>query len=464
MRIALINEGTYPYGSGALGTWCEQLVRGLDEHAFWLVNLVEGRPAVASALPPNVARLTTIARAGRSVFPDGGPVSREAAIRQHRRLATHAAVLLCRGMVDDGAPSAAMFRTGLRRLTGLAADGTHPLVGVPLGPVLLDAWRAGAGSGLPRPTIADAENAAMLLERAVRPLAARLPDLDLCHVVHSGGSVLVALAHRWRNGVPYVLTEHDGYGTDPLLAAATGYPEVQAVLHRFLRALTRLGNAEASAVTPPDERMRQWALRHDADPAVIRVVPPGLDPYDHPPLREEPTEPVLAWLGEPAELPVALAAFDQVRRAVPDARLIVIGAAPDGGPRPVGVNFSGPVTGYRALFGKAGVVAMSGGLARMPYPLLEAMFCGRATVCTDLGGLDAMVGAGARTVPPGDPAALAAACVPLLTDVPQRRALGAAARELARTRFRLDTMLDSYREVYPQATASAPAERLAGLR
>ena len=46
MRIALINEGTYPYGSGALGTWCQQLVRGLDEHAFRLVNLVEGRPPV----------------------------------------------------------------------------------------------------------------------------------------------------------------------------------------------------------------------------------------------------------------------------------------------------------------------------------------------------------------------------------------------------------------------------------
>ncbi len=455
MRIALINEGTYPYGSGALGTWCQQLVRGLDEHAFWLVNLVEGRPPVAYPLPPNVARLTTIARGGAVVPPDGGTMPRAVALRQHRRLATHAAVLLCRGMFGESGHSAAMFRSGVRRLTDLAAGGVHPLVGIPLGAVLLDAWRAAVDGPLPRPTIAAAENAAILLERAVRPLAAPPLDVEACHVVHSGGPVLVALAHLWRHGIPYVLTEHHGYGADPLLAAAAGHPDVQAVLHRFLRALTRLGNAEAAAVTPPDERMRKWALRHDADPAVLRGIPPGVDPYQHPPLREEPAEPVLAWLGEPDELPVTLLAFDRIRRAVPDARLIVIGAAPEGAPRPPGVGFSGPVTGYRALFGKASVLAMSGGHAWMPYPLLEAMFCGRATVCTDLGDLAATVGTGARPVPPGDPAALAAACVPLLTDTHERRALGAAARERARARFRLDLMLDGYREVYEKAAEAA---------
>src|SRR5437764_8112210 len=168
-----MHGGTYPDGSGALGAWCQQLGRGLDEHAFRLVNLVESRPPVAYPLPPNVARLTTIARAGASVLPDDGPIPRGAAIRQHRRLATHAAVLLCRGMLDEGAHSLAMFRSGLRRLSDLAGDGTHPLVGVPLGAVLLDAWRAAVDGPLPRPTIAAAEYAAMLLERAVRPLAAQ---------------------------------------------------------------------------------------------------------------------------------------------------------------------------------------------------------------------------------------------------------------------------------------------------
>jgi glycosyltransferase involved in cell wall biosynthesis len=402
-----------------------------------------------------VAGLSAVLRGGPPARP-GRPVE----IRQHGRVATHAAVLLCRGMLDDSPHSAAMFRSGLRRLAGLAADGTHPLAGVPLAAVLLDAWRATADPLLPRPTLGDAEHAAALLELAVRPLAAEVPDVDLCHAVHSGGPVLVALAGRWRLGIPYLLTEHDVY----LAGAVDGPPAVRAVLLRFLRALTRLGYTEAAAIAPPDERMRRWALHHDADRSLITVVPPGVDPNDHPPLREEPAGPVLAWLGEPAELPGVLHAFGLVRASVPDARLIVIGGAPDGPRRPDGVSFSGPVTGYRGLFAKAGVLVISGAHSGMPYPLIEAMLSGRPTVCTENGGLAATVGIGASVVPPDDPVRLAAACVDLLTDGGLRRELGTMARSRARTLFRLSTMLDTYRELYEKALVCPPepAERLVG--
>jgi len=184
---------------------------------------------------------------------------------------------------------------------------------------------------------------------------------------------------------------------------------------------------------------------------------------DHPPLREEPAGPVLAWLGEPAALPGMLHAFGLVRASVPDARLIVIGAAPEG-PRRTGVSFSGPVTRYRGLFAQAGVLVISGAHQRMPYPLIEAMLSGRATVCTENGGLADTVGLGASVVPPDDPVRLAAACVDLLTDERLRRELGTMARNRARTLFRLGGMLDSYREIYEKALVSRPepAERLVG--
>ena len=146
-----------------------------------------------------------------------------------------------------------------------------------------------------------------------------------------------------------------------------------------------------------------------------------------------------------------LQAFGIIRRSVPDVRLLVIGSAPDGGARLDGVSFSGPVTGYRALFAKATALAISGTHPAMPYPLIEAMLCGRATVCTDSGGLAATVGIGAQVVPPRDPARLAAAGAALLTDQRLRRELGTTARTRARTLFRLGTMLDRYRELYEKA-------------
>jgi len=95
------------------------------------------------------------------------------------------------------------------------------------------------------------------------------------------------------------------------------------------------------------------------------------------------------------------------------------------------------VTARRALYGMGRLVAISGAHEAMPYPLIEAMLCGRATICTDNGGLAATVGVGALVVPPGDPARLAAACASVLTDQRLRHELAVAGRDRARSLFSL---------------------------
>src|SRR5581483_11321242 len=133
---------------------------------------------------------------------------------------------------------------------------------------------------------------------------------------------------------------------------------------------------------PPNERMRQWALAGGAAREQVTMIPPGVDPRDNPPLRQEPAEPVIAWVGPDRERDLMLTAFQGVREVMPEARLIVIGHAPDGS-RPVGVSFTGPVANRRALYGMAQVIAVSGTDPGMPYPLIEAMMAGRPAVCTE---------------------------------------------------------------------------------
>ncbi|HKT03227.1 MAG TPA: glycosyltransferase, partial [Rugosimonospora sp.] len=250
-------------------------------------------------------------------------------------------------------------------------------------------------------------------------------------------------------------TEHSGYPQDPLLRRARTDAAVRALVLRFLRALTRLGYAEAAAVVPPGERMRQWALTHGAPRDLVTMIPPGVDPRDNPPLRQEPDEPVIAWVGPDRERGLVLTAFQAVRAAVPEARLIVIGHPADGS-RPVGVSFTGPVAHRRALYGMAQVIAVSGNDPGMPYPLIEAMMCGRPAVCTESGGLADMVGIGAMVVPSRDPEALGRACLGLLRDERLRRELSNSARQRSRTLFSLRTMLDGYQQVYARAVAGVP--------
>ena len=133
-------------------------MRGLPEHAFHFVTITDHTPVGALFYPPaNTLTMTSITLGG----PGIGPTKRKAALA-HRRAATHAAVLLCRSMLEDTPESVAMFRSALRRLAIGANEKVHPLNGVPLAPVLFDAWKAAATarrdsmSRLPRTALTDA--------------------------------------------------------------------------------------------------------------------------------------------------------------------------------------------------------------------------------------------------------------------------------------------------------------------
>jgi glycosyltransferase involved in cell wall biosynthesis len=482
VRVALLNEGAYPYQSGGVSTWCQQLVTGLDRHVFHLVTLtgiVERRP-VAYPLPANVATVNPVAVWDRPVA-----VSGRLTRRRHRRAATTAAIQLCHGLLSAGQDSALAFRSGLAALAELAAGGCHPLHDVPLADVLLDAWQSARADSrqtdipsvaadcatdivlpLPRLSLRDAHRAAELLEHAVRPLAVRLPTVDLSHAVSAGLALLTALAAKWRDGTPYLLTEHGVYLRERYLEYGEGLPiAVKTVLLRFYRALARLGYAQAGLVCSVSRFNQRWELRHGTHPAQVLVIPNGVAPEKYPPLREEPDTPTVVWVGriDPLkDLHTLIRAFRLVRDAVPAARLRLVGPVPDTDDGYAescralvdqlglgeSVHFPGPVSSSRDAYATGHLVALSSISEGMPYTVIEAMMCGRATVSTDVGGVAETVGEAGLVVSPGDPAAFATACVGLLRDPEQRRRLGEAARDRALNRFTTDRMIRAYDHLY----------------
>ncbi|MEJ3744183.1 GT4 family glycosyltransferase PelF [Actinomycetes bacterium KLBMP 9797] len=446
MRAALINEDSYPYVRRGAATWCHQLLHGLDEHTFHLVAITTGRHVEpAYPVPAQVAAVSTYPVNGRPTRP------------RDPRAATAAAVILCRGIVSEDLGA---FADGLRRLADQAGD---PLAGAPLADVLLDAWRAdGAGDG-PRMTVRDARSAAERIGYAVRPLAVRLPPVDLCHPVSSGLPLLVALAAKWRAGTPFLLSEHGTY-----LRPVDGSAPVRAVLLRFYRALARLGYAEAALIASISRANQRWALRDGADPAKVVVVPGGVEPLRYPLLPAEPPTPTVVWVGRiapPTDLHTLIRAVRRVRATVPDATLRLVGPESDAGYAATcrrlvdrlrlrgAVHFDPPVPSSRQAYAGAQLAAFAGAAEDMPYPLVEAMMCGRATVSADAGPVREVVGDAGAVVPPGDPVALAEACVELLGDPARRRRLGAAARARALRLFTVDHVRGAYRHLYREAAA-----------
>ncbi|GAB4052417.1 GT4 family glycosyltransferase PelF [Catellatospora paridis] len=484
MHVALINEGTYPYVLGGVSTWCDQLVRGLTDVSWHLVTVV-GTASMTPALtvPDNVASLTAVPIWDRP--------------RASRRRSIRAAARMCAGMLGDSPEHLAVFREGLRELalpkladlrsscarcrTGLATCprhgliGRHPLYGLPLAELLLEAWQAAGSTGarpLPPLTLHDADQAAVLIEHAVRPLAAVLPPVDLCHANANGLSSLVAMATKWRFGVPFLMTEHGVYLRERYLSVGDQSAGVKVALLRFHRALARLAYAEADLITPVSGFNQRWEERHGADPEKITVIPNGVDPDRFPPLTAEPATPTISWVGriDPLkDLPTLIRALTVVRGQVPDARLHLAGPVPQGNADYArmchdlvaelgltdAVTFAGPVSSSREAFEAGHVAALSSISEGMPYTIVEAMMCERATVSTDVGGVAEMVGDAGVVVPPRDPVAFGNACAELLRDRKLRHDLARRGRQRALDRFTLQRCLDAYQERYKLLIGSA---------
>jgi glycosyltransferase involved in cell wall biosynthesis len=149
---------------------------------------------------------------------------------------------------------------------------------------------------------------------------------------------------------------------------------------------------------------------------------------------------------------ILVEAMAEVRRTVPGARALLIGAFRD-------PAFEASVRGRIAALGLAGAVTVTGFLAnpfpvvrrldvlahpalRDPFPLalLEGMALARPIVASAVGGIPEMLedGVSGSLVPPGDAPALAAAIAGLLGDASRRARVGAAAHQRLVTRFSLE--------------------------
>jgi polysaccharide biosynthesis protein PelF len=466
MDITLITEGTYPHHPGGVSVWCDQLVREFPEHQYHVFALgATGAEKVTWELPGNVASLDVVPlwgsapgqRAGRTLRAQFRPVLE----RFFRSLAIE----------NDGAG----FVPSLQELGELAQAGqltaamsTQDAVGQLLGdgPICSDR-PSGGDQGLL--TVADAVDVMMQLEHFLRPLAARPRPTDLCHSVANGLGALPALAAKWSRGTPFVLTEHGLYLRERYLSYHPGTlsQPARAIVLRFFRLLVEAAYDCADVVSPGSAYNSLWELAHGTPPGRIRPACNGVDPDAFPIATAEPEVPTLAWIGrvDPLkDVETLLRAFAEVRAAVPACRLRLFGPTPKGREdykrscveliEELGLEgaatFEGRVGSVVEAYHAGHVIVLTSISEGLPYTVLEAMACGRPVIATDVGGVGEAVGDAGLLVPPRNPSAVAAACVRLLTDADERRALGQTARDRVERLFTAKQSFQTYRSAYQE--------------
>ncbi|MFJ6568368.1 DUF3492 domain-containing protein [Streptomyces sp. NPDC091292] len=347
--------------------------------------------------------------------------------------------------------------------------------------------------------------AAAHIERALRPLSLDWygPDglgaVDLCHATSGGPAALTGLLAHHFDGVPFLVTEYGVHLRAHYLASgdiAASAP-ARALVAGFHGRLAAEVYRRATLITPGNLHARRWQERCGADRAKLRTVHPGMEASRFADVGENPgcSDPdTLVWVGriEPAkDLVSLLHAFAEVRRQEPKARLRIVGAPAEGpdaaaylahckglasqlfpdeaeGAHAIGENpvsfdeIGGPETpDLPDAYASAGVVVLSSVVEGFPISLVEAMFCGRATVSTDVGAVVEVIGGTGLVVPPRNPRALAEACVALLRDPERRERLGAAARARALELFTVEQNTTAFHGIYLEIVSHCPVRRYA---
>jgi glycosyltransferase involved in cell wall biosynthesis len=250
-----------------------------------------------------------------------------------------------------------------------------------------------------------------------------------------GGAIVLGAEQRLPRGMRYVvsadMTLLQARATHPVFSRLS-----EGTAHAFAERQRHVYD-HAVALAP----WSHWAARslvedYGADPARVHVVGAGRNHEVQP--RPRPwSPPRFLFVGREWERkggPVVLEAFAAVQRALPDARLDIVGGHPPldqpgvTGHGPLGFDVPDEARRVEALFAAATCFVMPSAVEPLGIVYAEAAAAGVPSIGSTVGGARTIIGEeGGRLVPPGDRPALEAAMLEL-SDPETARRMGEAAR------------------------------------
>lgn len=285
---------------------------------------------------------------------------------------------------------------------------------------------------------------------------ARAAGADLLHVP-------AAMPARAPRGTPVVLTVHDALPwTNP-----EWFTRANALQQRLL--VTGAARRAQRVITVSEAARRELVEHVGIDDGRIDVVHNGISGRFGPAHRDRHwlrerfgiSGPAVLVVGTPEprkNLPGAIAAFAEVIRTIPEARLIIAGGdgwcLPGLGEALAPLGAAAVATGRLSdddlirLYASGDCLLFPSFAEGFGLPPLEAMASGTPVVCSNRSSLPEVVGDAARLCDPSDHAAIAAAVVEVLTDAAlaeRMRGLGLARSAEFTWRRAAERTLASYR-------------------
>ncbi|MFG0673644.1 GT4 family glycosyltransferase PelF [Delftia sp. WSY_7] len=496
--IALLLEGTFPYVSGGVSSWVNQILQAYPEHRFAIVFLGSRREDYGDfryALPPNVVHFEQ-----HYLFDALHSNIQPAPSRGHPEALAKAREFLGALEAHDGsAESRAKVLAAMRSIAlELQPGGSLPLEDFLHSEYAWDLIRDSYRRHCTDPSFVDFFWTVRIMLQPLwlmARIAHGLIPVRVLHTVSTGyAGFLGGLLHHAR-GLPLVLSEHGIYTKErqiDLLQSSwirdnrnifqRDPMEVSFFRQMWIRFFDWMGRFCYGAADPIIALYENNRLRQVADGAAAErtvSIPNGIRIERFAPLRTQrpaETPPVLCLIGRVVpikDIKTFIRAMRRVVNRMPQAQAWVAGPTAedpayadecqnlvDSLGLQANVRFLG-MQKVEELLPKVGVVVLSSISEALPLVILEAQAAGVPVVSTDVGscrqlidGLgpeDQALGSCGRVVGIANPEALADACLELLASPGQWQAASAAG--IARVeRYYSDRLLfERYRQVYDRA-------------
>ena len=504
--VMLLLEGTFPFVSGGVSSWVDQIIRAFPEIRFGICFIGSRRSdydGARYALPDNVVHFEdhylheakAAKPARRKQRGDAAAFTQMAELHQALRT-PH------RSRPDNESLSA-----GMAALLPLLAD-RQPLDEAAFlhsetsWQYITDQYR----SFCTDPSFVDYFWTVRIMHAPIWVLsriAETMIPARCYHTVSTGYAGLLGAMMKLRSGRPLLLSEHGIYTKErkidlfqsEWIADNRGVFEKDAsqlsyfrdLWIRFFEALGMLCYDSADQITALYESNRQRQLRDGAPAARTRNIPNGVNLARLAPLRAlrpQNPPPVLCLIGRVVpikDVKTFIRAMRSVVSLMPEAEGWIAGPAdedPDYAREcmnlvdSLGLRDKVRFLGFQqigALLPQVGLVVLSSISEALPLVLLEGFAAGVPAVSTDVGscrqlihgmeGEDSALGAAGAVVGIAEPQALAQAAVALLADHERWHAAQQAGIRRVERYYTEDLMFNQYRQLYDEALQAPDAAR-----
>ena len=483
LSVLLTTEGTYPYYSGGVSTWCHVLTSNLAEVDYSLISVVDS-PLVMKKfnLPKNIKNFITIPLWGTTepsehlnwvsfshIFLSKLKTSRSVIEREFIPIFSEIieeVISVEKNPVAFGNNLLKMYKyfTIYDYYRSLKSRAVYRLYKEKILRGLNNSKYFFSKENIV-PTINELEESLGWIFRFFNITNTHVPKTDITHSSAAGFCGIPNVISKLLYGAPYLLTEHGVYIREQYLS---GYRRgmsdfLKGFFISLAESVVKLNYEHADIICPVCCYNSRWEKRFGVNEDRIKVIYNGVDPNRF----------IVRRKIEDGQRIIAVARIDPLKdienfiwaaryilNDMPQISFSVYGSVSDEEyykkclrlrdtlELQKKFSFCGHAKKPEMAYHSGDIVVLSSISEAFPYSIVEAMMCGKPIVATDVGGVSEALDSCGIVVPPRDPEELAKACIRLMQDKELRYNLSMRAQSKARESFTIEKFTGAYLDIY----------------